>query len=144
MILGFPTTKHTLSRALSYEGVPTSHLLLINLFTEFHHPYRLYILHDDIPHILLYILIWLMSRFPNVKYANTKHGGAGGIILWALLTVFLVYPSMFKKWTMFSKQSKALLPESRKEYIVKNLSLVLDFSQYLLCRISSPRIRSYW
>ena len=47
-------------------------------------------LHDDIPHILLYILIWLIFRFPTVKYANTKHGGAGGIILWALLTVFLV------------------------------------------------------
>ena len=34
-------------------------------------------LHDDILHILLYILIWLIFRFPTVKYANTKHGGAG-------------------------------------------------------------------
>ena len=81
------------SRDLSYEGVPTSHLLLINLFTEFHHPYRFYMLHADITRFLLYILIWLIFRFPMPpfnKYANKKHGGAGGIILWALLTVFFL------------------------------------------------------
>ena len=47
-------------------------------------------LHDYIPHILLYILIWLIFRFPIVKYANTKHWGAGGIILWVLLKVFFL------------------------------------------------------
>ena len=80
MVLGFPTTKHTGTRDLLYEGVSTSHLLLINLFTEFHHPYRFYMLHDNIPHNLLHVYI-LIFRFPTVKYANTKQGGAGGIIL---------------------------------------------------------------
>ena len=64
---GFPQQNIDFSRDLSFEGVPTSHLLLINLFTEFHHPYRFYMLHNDIPHILLYILIWLIFRFPTVK-----------------------------------------------------------------------------
>ena len=49
---------------------------------------------DDIPHILLYILISSIFRFPTVKYANTKQGEAGGIILWALLTMFLVFVVM--------------------------------------------------
>lgn len=40
---------------------------------------------------------------------------------------------------MFSKQSEALLSESRKEYIVTNLSLVLDFSLTgIACFAESP------
>ena len=104
MILGFPTTKQTLSRDLSYEGVPTSHLLLINLFTEFHHPYRFYMLHDDIPHILIYILIWLIFRFPNVKYANTKHRGAVGI---NLVIAHSIFSSFFCKSSAEEIRSKA-------------------------------------
>ena len=51
-------TKHGLCKGTCrMTGLPYSHLLFINLFTEIHHPYRFYRLHDDIPHILFYILI---------------------------------------------------------------------------------------
>ena len=90
MILGFPRGKHGLCpgscRMRGYQ--PLIYFLLISS-QNFIILIRFYMLHDDLPHILLYILIWLIFRFPTVKYANTKHGGAGGIILWALLTVFL-------------------------------------------------------
>ena len=90
--MGFPTTKHRLCPGLVVWGVPTSHLHLINLFTEFHHPYRFYMLHDDIPHILLYILIWLIFRFPTVQYAN-QNMGERGVSFWDHCSVFfLIYP----------------------------------------------------
>ena len=41
----------------------------------------------------------MILGFPRAKQGlcHTKHGGAGGIILWALLTVFLVWDYIIRK-----------------------------------------------
>ena len=93
-----------------------------NLSSTFH--YRFYMLHDDIPHILLYILIWLIFRFPNVKYANTKHGGAPHspmfcICIWALLTVFF----LVLYWNIFIFRYPRLLG-------ILNLTISPSWSNY--------------
>ena len=82
-------------------------------------------LHDDIPHILLYILIWLIFRFPTVKYANTKHGGAEGIILWALLTVFLVIVVVVQENSFACVSFKVIVKD--QSYWFRTISINVTF-----------------
>ena len=49
----------------------------------------------------------MILGFPRAKQGlcHTKHGGAGGIILWALLTVFLVFFKKGDVWYLSSNDT---------------------------------------
>ena len=75
--------------------VISNSLLRKDRWTEFHETFRNCSLHDAICHTAPPMLSFHSNDF-GVYQSKTmtlpyKHGGAGGIILWALLTVFLVY-----------------------------------------------------
>ena len=75
-------------------------LLLLDRWTEFHETFRNCSLHDAILHLLFFkVFIRLILGFPRAKQGlcHTKQEGAGGIILSALLTVFLVFNLLHKE-----------------------------------------------
>ena len=55
----------------------------------------------------------MLLGFPRAKqgFCHTKHGGAGGIILWALLTVFLVWNDVL----IFDNETLIMRPDYNYE-----------------------------
>ena len=94
MIFGFPRAKQGLCHYDIWGGRDPSLIRYSSKTTEQNFMKLSGIVHYMKPYCTSYLkfLSCVILGFPRAKQGlcHTKHGGAGGIILWALLTVFLV------------------------------------------------------
>ena len=89
----------------------------------------------------------MILGFPRIKkgLCHTKHGGAGGIILWALLTVFLFCLMLFAVYKIHNYGISSEINNCYNFKVVCNLIRMAFFEKF--CRVWSlfrRPVRFWW